>query len=184
MSDTPSDTHPDLATDPIAAALAAMEPSPGVTLQPDPEQAAELGDRADLFPPRREDVLRSVYLPNAGKRFQVAKVRPGQLAWVTNQCIVKKPDPDHDGQELQEWDATKRGFLMVAIALRDKKGRPMFPGTLDDPGQWIYGAMKVMNETDNEDYGLLFLAVNDLSGLTRRSRETAGKDSGRTPTTG
>ncbi len=167
--------------------ITATEPEP--ELPPEgqppaiPDPAPSIGGRSDLFPTRGERRTGYVLLPTLGKRFQIVAVRPGEIAWVNEQCIIRKPDPDHDGEEVAEWQGTRYGFLLCAIALRDEKGRAMFAGTLTDPTLWVYGAEKIAQEMEIEDYTALQMGVLGLAGLNKKARAAAGKGSGRTPTT-
>lgn len=151
-----------------------------------PESAAPVpvtdlpkGGKAELFARRKP---RRDWVAIEDTRYLVEAVKPGEMAWVSNQCFVRRPDADNPDVETIEWDGTKRGFYMVAIALRNPDGSRMFPGSLEDPSQWELGCSHVM-DLGNEEYEPLFSLTNRLSGLAKGAREAAGKGSGKTPST-
>ena len=116
-------------------------------------------------------------------QYLVAALKPGQMAWVSNACFVRRPDPDDPEKETTVWDSTKRGFFMLAIALCEPDGKRMYPGSIEDPSQWIYGAEKAM-DLDLDEYDALFSGINDFSGFNKKALDAAGKGSGKTPSTG
>lgn len=154
----------------------------GGQVEPKPEPEAQPGSQSDLFA-RKAPKTKWVTFSD-GKRYEVAAVKPGQMAWVNERCIVRKPDPDDASKEIVEWDGKKYAFYLVTIAVRDK-GKPMFPGTLEDPSRWVLGAEQfIHSEIDNEDWNLLAEAVLEISGLNKKAKVAVGKGSGGTTTTG
>lgn len=127
--------------------------------------------------PRR---TRWVSLPD-GTEVQIAAPRPLEVAWLAQQCMEEVPDLDskNPGATKRQWNGLKRGFYQVAIALRQVDGKRSFPGTINEPGEWIAGADKV-SAMDNDCYEALLEAYNDLTDAAK-VRAEMGKGSGMTP---
>ncbi len=104
---------------------------------------------------------------------------PLEMAEINKRCLVTVPDPNNPAESKVEWDGSKRQFYMIAKAMREPDGKPSYPGT-----QYVLGAEQVGSGLDNSEIEILFEAVQDLSGLSKRARETVGKDSARTLSTG
>lgn len=140
--------------------------TPVSSTPPKPAGRKRLGT-ADLKKqrPRRTKL---VYLPGHDGEVEVAEVRPGELAEINAKCIIHTPE--EDGGEKVDWDGRRRSFYLIAKALRNEQGQPVYQGD-----NYLYGAEIVANEFDNEEHELLIAAVNEVSGLTKEARETAKK---------
>jgi hypothetical protein len=161
----------------MEAESATVTPAPPDAPPPAAPSARVYATKSDLFPERRgKPELFDVWLPEKQLYAKHAKLLPIEMAWITQRCTRRVPDPDHDGLDMEVWDPTRRGFLMVAIAMRYEDGKRMFDGSVEDSDVWDFGATKVSKEFGNADYSLLNLSVQQKSGLTMRMSEAVKKD--------
>lgn len=154
----------------------------------DPQQAAATPKRkrmtrADVEQRRpRKKVL--VDLPERDAEVELQELRPGDMAVISDKCQIRKPHSDPAlaaiGMKEIDFDGKKRAAYIIAKAMLDEKGNPMYPGNED----FIWGAEWVQQEFSNAEQDLLYKEATRISGIDKEGREASGKGSAPTPNGG